>query len=97
MAESNAALNRSLHLHRETQFAAAAIYQQLYGKIDQETGKTTIPATFQIINMLGWKPHPKQPKPLERGTGEVSLKDLHRLDEIIKEVKTVKPDDDQKN
>jgi NADH dehydrogenase [ubiquinone] 1 alpha subcomplex assembly factor 5 len=114
MAESNAALNRSLHLHRETQFAAAAIYQQLYGKIDQETGKTTIPATFQvhlflknvlivlclnfqIINMLGWKPHPKQPKPLERGTGEVSLKDLHRLDEIIKEVKTVKTDDDQKN
>lgn len=48
MAESNAALNRSLHLHRETQFAAAAIYQQLYGKIDQETGKTTIPATFQV-------------------------------------------------
>lgn len=47
--------------------------------------------------MLGWKPHPKQPKPLERGTGEVSLKDLYRLDEIVKEVKKIKSDDDQKN
>ncbi|XP_017772593.1 PREDICTED: NADH dehydrogenase [ubiquinone] 1 alpha subcomplex assembly factor 5 [Nicrophorus vespilloides] len=92
MAESNAALNRSLHLHRDTQFAAAAIYQQLYGKYDQDTAENSVPATFQIINMLGWKPHPKQPKPIERGTGEVSLKDLYKLDEIIKEVKTTKND-----
>ncbi|XP_066254051.1 arginine-hydroxylase NDUFAF5, mitochondrial [Euwallacea similis] len=92
MAENNAALNRSLHLHRDVQFAAAAIYQQLYGKTDHESGKTTIPATFQIINMLGWKPHPKQPKPIQRGSGEVSLKDLYKLDEIIKEVKTIKDD-----
>ncbi|XP_072390964.1 arginine-hydroxylase NDUFAF5, mitochondrial-like isoform X5 [Diabrotica undecimpunctata] len=96
MAESNAALNRSLHLHRDTQFAAAALYQQLYGAADPESGEMSVPATFQIINMLGWKPHPKQPKPLERGTGEVSLKDLHRLDEIIKEVKSIKIDDDDK-
>lgn len=48
MAESNAALNRSLHLHRDTQFAAAAIYQQLYGKTDPETGKKSVPATFQV-------------------------------------------------
>lgn len=48
MAESNAALNRSLHLHRDTQFAAAAIYQQLYSKSDHETGKITVPATFQV-------------------------------------------------
>ncbi|CAH1175838.1 unnamed protein product [Phaedon cochleariae] len=95
MAESNAALNRSLHLHRDTQFAAGAIYKQLYGITDPETGNVTVPATFQIINMLGWKPHPKQPKPIERGSGEVSLKDLYRLDEIVKEVKTVKTDDEK--
>lgn len=47
--------------------------------------------------MIGWKPHPKHPKPLERGTGEISLKDIHRLDEIIKEVGKTKIDDDQKN
>jgi len=92
MAESNAATNRSLHLDRDTQFAAAAIYQQLYGKTDPETGQFSVPATFQIINMLGWKPHPKQPKPIERGSGEVSLNDLYKLDEIIKEVKTIKDD-----
>ncbi|CAG9859016.1 unnamed protein product [Phyllotreta striolata] len=95
MAENNAALNRSLHLHRDIQFAAGAIYQQLYGKQDPESGQISIPATFQIINMLGWKPHPKQPKPLQRGTGEVSLKDLHKLDDIIKEVKNIKIDDDK--
>ncbi|KAK5650269.1 hypothetical protein RI129_001298 [Pyrocoelia pectoralis] len=96
MAENNAAVNRTIHLNRETQFAAAAIYQELYGKYDPEKDSTSIPATFQVINMLGWKPHPKQPKPLERGTGQISLKELHRLDEIIKEVKTVKIDDDDK-
>lgn len=48
MAENNAAINRSLHLHRDTQLAAAAIYQQLYGKEDPETGKTTVPATFRV-------------------------------------------------
>lgn len=50
MAENNAALNRSLHLHRDTQFAAAAIYQQLYGQIDPERGTVSIPATFQVRN-----------------------------------------------
>lgn len=48
MAESNAALNRSLHLYRDVQFAAGAIYQQLYGHSDPETGQISIPATFQV-------------------------------------------------
>lgn len=48
MAESNAALNRSLHLHRDTQFAASAIYQQLYGCTDPENGSISVPATFQV-------------------------------------------------
>lgn len=48
MAESNAALNRSLHLQRDVQFASAAIYQQLYGKTDPESGIASIPATFQV-------------------------------------------------
>lgn len=52
---------------------------ELYGNEDG-----TIPATFQIIYMIGWKPDPSQPKPLERGSGDVSIKDLYRLDEIIK-------------
>ncbi|XP_018320086.2 arginine-hydroxylase NDUFAF5, mitochondrial [Agrilus planipennis] len=92
MAENNAALNRSLHLNRDTQFAASAIYQEMYGKYDRETNESNVPATFQIIYMVGWKPDPTQPKPSERGSGEVSLKDLHRLDEIVKDIKKFKQD-----
>ena len=56
-----------------------------------------VPATYQSINFLGWKPDPSQPKPIQRGTGQVSLKDLHRIDEIIQDPKIVKlTDDDMK-
>ncbi|CAB3375222.1 Hypothetical predicted protein [Cloeon dipterum] len=80
MAENNAAINRVAHLPRDNILAAASIYKELYG---DEKG---VPATFQVIYFLGWKPDPSQPKPLERGSGEVSIKDLYRLDEIVKEI-----------
>ncbi|XP_075214802.1 arginine-hydroxylase NDUFAF5, mitochondrial isoform X2 [Lycorma delicatula] len=66
---------------------ASAIYQHVYGK------DGNIPATFQVIYLVGWKPHPSQPKPLERGSGKISLKDIHRLDKIAKEIKKVKLED----
>ncbi|XP_033253013.1 arginine-hydroxylase NDUFAF5, mitochondrial-like [Drosophila miranda] len=75
MAENNAAFNRPAHLSRETMLAASAIYQELYAK-PNESG---VPATFQIIYFVGWKPGPNQPQPLARGTGEVSLKDLRKI------------------
>lgn len=95
MAENNAAKNRNLHLPRDTLIAAASIYQKLYGKT-KEDNSPFIPATFQIIYMLGWKPDPSQPKPLERGTGEVSLKDLYKLDKIIKSSEKITLGDDDK-
>nr|XP_029724252.1 arginine-hydroxylase NDUFAF5, mitochondrial-like isoform X2 [Aedes albopictus] len=73
MAESNAAFNRPLHISRDTLMAAAAIYKDMYGKDDGVT------ATFQIIYFVGWKPCPSQPKPLPRGSADVSLKDLGKL------------------
>lgn len=73
MAENNAAFNRPLHLGRHTLMCAAAIYKDLYGKAEG------ISATFQIIYFVGWKPAPNQPKPLERGSGNVSLKDLGKV------------------
>jgi NADH dehydrogenase [ubiquinone] 1 alpha subcomplex assembly factor 5 len=76
-----------LNLGRDTALAAAAIYKQLYGK--EQDGKHSVPATFQIIYMLGWKPDASQPKPLARGSGEVSLKDLYRLDEVISKTKKI--------
>ncbi|XP_054284718.1 arginine-hydroxylase NDUFAF5, mitochondrial-like [Macrosteles quadrilineatus] len=90
MGESNAARNRSLHLSREKMLAAAAIYQELYGEKDK------VPATFQVLYMVGWKPDPTQPKPAARGSGEVSLKDLYRLDEVVKDIKKMPLDDGDK-
>lgn len=92
MGENNAVAHRKLHLKREIIVAAAAIYNTLYGKT-KEDGSLFIPATFQIIYLLGWKPDASQPKPLQRGTGQVSLKDLHRLEEIAKDIKKIKIDD----
>ncbi|KAK4023678.1 hypothetical protein OUZ56_009077 [Daphnia magna] len=79
MGENNASWIRKLHLHRDTMFAASAIYKELYGNEDG-----SVPATFQIIYLIGWKPDSSQPKPLERGTGQISIKDLYRLDEVVK-------------
>ncbi|KAL0077266.1 S-adenosyl-L-methionine-dependent methyltransferase [Phycomyces blakesleeanus] len=36
----------------------------------------SIPATFQIIYMIGWKPSPDTPKPKKRGSANASLKDV---------------------
>lgn len=80
MAENNASWIRKPHLHRDTLFAAASIYKELYSNEDG-----SVPATFQMIYFIGWKPDPSQPKALERGSGNVSLKDIYRLDEIVQE------------
>lgn len=97
MGEANAAHTRPLRLARDTQFAAAALYDEMYGKEVPERTSRGVPATFQIINFLGWKPDPSQPRPIQRGTGEMSLKDLHRIDEIIKDTTKVElRDEDMK-
>lgn len=92
MAENNAARNRNLHISRDILIAAASIYKELYGK-QKEDNTIFVPATFQIIYMVGWKPDPSQPKPLEKGAGQVSLKDLYKLDKIIKNSKKTKLDE----
>ncbi|KFX90939.1 hypothetical protein O988_07977 [Pseudogymnoascus sp. VKM F-3808] len=73
MGESNAVLGREMGgIGREVLAAASAIYKELYG----EEGKEGIPATFRVIFFIGWKESPDQRKPLERGTGEVNMKDI---------------------
>ncbi|KDR84075.1 hypothetical protein GALMADRAFT_275287 [Galerina marginata CBS 339.88] len=71
MGENNAVIGRRNIIHRDTLAASSAIYKEMYGSDDG-----SIQATFQIIYMIGWKPAPSQPKPLERGTGKVNLKDV---------------------
>lgn len=70
MAENNASYTRPLHLSRDVMTAAAAIYDELY-KVDKG-----VSATFQLIHLVGWKPGPNQPKPLERGSQNASFADL---------------------
>ncbi|EIN10944.1 S-adenosyl-L-methionine-dependent methyltransferase [Punctularia strigosozonata HHB-11173 SS5] len=71
MGESNAITNRRHFIHRDTIAAASAIYKEMYGNDDG-----SVPATFQVIYMIGWKPAPTQPKALERGSGQTNLKDI---------------------
>lgn len=77
MGEANAVAARSrAGLRRDTLFAAAARYQELYG---DEDGR--IPATFQIIWMTGWAPHQAQQKPLRPGSGATRLADALETEE----------------
>ncbi|XP_029010209.1 arginine-hydroxylase NDUFAF5, mitochondrial [Betta splendens] len=71
MGESNCAWNRRLLLHRDSMLAAAAIYKEMYGSEDG-----SVPATFQILHMIGWKPHQSQAKPARRGSATASFGDL---------------------
>lgn len=81
MGENNAAYNRPLHISRDVLMAASAIYKEMYGGNDpkNDTNNQGIPATFQIIYFVGWKPHASQPQPLPRGSAQVSLKDLGKI------------------
>ena len=63
MGEGNASLNRQFAVGRDTFLAAAALYQKLYGLDDG-----SVPATFQVMYMIGWKHHDSQPKPKARGS-----------------------------
>ncbi|KAI9222103.1 S-adenosyl-L-methionine-dependent methyltransferase [Blastocladiella britannica] len=71
MGESNAVGLRRPHMHRDTLAAAAEIYRAMHGNPDG-----SVPATFQIIYLIGWKPADSQPKPAKRGSGRVNLKEV---------------------
>ncbi|TFY56434.1 hypothetical protein EVJ58_g7647 [Rhodofomes roseus] len=78
MGESNAVIGRSVcDLQRQSPLFLGSV-QTLITVIAELHGHEdgSVPATFQIIYVIGWKPSPKQPKPLERGTGETNLKEV---------------------
>lgn len=73
MGESNAILHREFGpLSRDVLLANEAIYRQLH----MEEGARGLPATFRLIFMIGWKEGKGQAQPLQRGSGELNLKDL---------------------
>ncbi|KAL2024067.1 hypothetical protein VTK56DRAFT_9847 [Thermocarpiscus australiensis] len=72
MGEGNAVLGREMGaIGRDVLLANEAIYRAMHGNEDG-----SLPATFRIIHMIGWKEGENQPKPLQRGSGQVSLKDV---------------------
>ncbi|KAK8086644.1 Arginine-hydroxylase NDUFAF5 [Apiospora phragmitis] len=72
MGESNAVLGREMGaIQRDVLLAADAIYRELHGNEDG-----TVPATFRMIYMIGWKESEDQAQPLPRGSGQINLKDV---------------------
>ncbi|KAL3534774.1 hypothetical protein ACH5RR_003235 [Cinchona calisaya] len=73
MGETNALIQRSKILNRETALATAAVYESMFAAEDG-----TIPATFQVIYMTGWREHPSQQKAKKRGSATVSFTDIQK-------------------
>ncbi|KAK7228936.1 hypothetical protein V2G26_001106 [Clonostachys chloroleuca] len=72
MGEGNAILGREMGpISRDVLLASEGIYRELHGNPDG-----SIPATFRIIYMIGWRESANQIKPLARGSGDINLKDI---------------------
>ncbi|XP_042522347.1 arginine-hydroxylase NDUFAF5, mitochondrial isoform X1 [Dipodomys spectabilis] len=82
MGESNCSWNRKALLHRDTMLAAAAVYREMYGNEDG-----SVPATYQIYHMIGWKYHDSQARPAERGSATVSFGELGKLNNLMSQGK----------
>ncbi|KAM9589396.1 arginine-hydroxylase NDUFAF5, mitochondrial isoform 1-T1 [Trichechus inunguis] len=82
MGESNCSWNRKALLHRDTMLAAAAIYREMYRNEDG-----SLPATYQIYYMIGWKYHHSQARPAERGSATVSFGELGKINSLVSQGK----------
>ena len=77
MGETNVLFERSLApLSRPVLARAAEIYLERFAGCDGRA-----PATFEIIGLTGWAPHPDQPKALKRGSA------TSRLDEALAQIR----------
>ena len=76
MGESNCALVRETKglrgLGRDVLLSNEAIYRELHG----EGERGGVSATWRVIYMIGWTAGEGQPEPLERGSGQVNMKDI---------------------
>mgnify|MGYP001806042449 CR=1 FL=1 len=69
MGESTALVQRSRRpLPRTVFLEAARLYQRHFAEPDGR-----LPATFEILYLTGWAPHPDQPKPLAPGSATMTL------------------------
>ena len=78
MGETNATAGRRRTLsRRETLVASMARYRELFADSDGR-----VPATFEVIFLTGWAPHPSQQKPLRPGSASARLADALGSEEI---------------
>ena len=78
MGEANAALaRRRTPTRRATLAAAAKRYQSLFATADGR-----VPATFEVIYLTAWAPHPSQQKPARPGSASARLADALGVPEI---------------
>ncbi|KAG2372177.1 putative methyltransferase [Vigna angularis] len=73
MGETNALSQMNNILKRDTALATAAIYDSMFSSEDG-----TVPATFQVIYMTGWREHPSQQKAKRRGSATISFNDIQK-------------------
>ena len=81
MGETGAISGRRKAFTRKATMLRAAEYylEKFAGKGDKglgEIGADRIPATFDIIFLTAWAPHPDQQKPLKPGSGQTNLADI---------------------
>ena len=75
MGESNASVLRQKGpLRRDVMDIATKEYHDRYGNAEDGS----VPATYQVIYMIGWSPSDKQRQPLDRGSATVSIGELQK-------------------
>ncbi len=76
MGEGNALAQRLRRPTRRAVFeTAASVYADHFAENDR------IPATFEVVILTGWAPHPDQQKPLRPGSARARLADALGVDE----------------
>ncbi len=71
MGESNPLAGPLKPLRRDVLAQAQALYGARHG---DDQGR--LKASFDIVHLIGWAPHESQPKPLQPGSAQVSLKQV---------------------
>ncbi|KAH3672123.1 hypothetical protein WICMUC_004438 [Wickerhamomyces mucosus] len=74
MGEQRANLVGSSPFTPDLLLASQEIYKALHG--EKMNNETVLPLTFRVLFMVGWKESDSQPKPIERGSGEINLSEF---------------------
>ena len=80
MGEAGAVSGRRKNFtRRDTMMRAAEIYMEKFEGLD-DSGEGRIPATFDIMYIHAWAPHPDQQQPLKPGSAKTMLTDVFKDD-----------------